>query len=55
MAYDSGRKGVIKVLFVVQSILRESRRKDGDPQVPSAFVRGGRYILQHTKSKSDKN
>ena len=50
-----GRKGGIKVLFIVQSISRESRRKEGDPQVPSAFVRGGRYILQLTKSKSDKN
>ena len=44
------RKGGIKVLFVVRSISRESRRDDGDSKVPS-----GRYILQLTKSKSDKN
>ena len=29
--------------------------RDGNPQVPSVFVRGGRYILQLFKSKSDKN
>ena len=30
-----GRKGEIKVLFVVRSISRESRRDDGDSKVPS--------------------
>ena len=49
-----GRKGEIKVIFVVRSISRESRRDDGDSKVPSVR-QGGRYILQLTKSKSDKN
>jgi hypothetical protein len=49
------QRNKIEVLFVLWSISRSPRCDDGDPQVPSAFVRDGRYILALTKSKTDKN
>ena len=49
------QRNKIEVLFVLWSISSSWRRDDGDPLVPSAFIRDGRYILSLTKSKTDKN